>query len=93
MDSLWAGRTPRDEALSQKMDILRWNGIDICSKIRPSEAQIRALGPEFEDTWNKDFKDNPNKPLMMVAFINGFIGDPSAIDPGQYATIGAWSSK
>jgi hypothetical protein len=48
-DAYLSGRTPRDEFIASKAGaMLGWNTIDVCSKIRPTDEAISALGPEFQ---------------------------------------------
>ncbi|KAK1495304.1 GMC oxidoreductase [Colletotrichum cuscutae] len=58
---------------------LGWNGHDASSKLRPSPADIAALGPEFQAAWDKDFKDSPNRPLMIMGLFNAYFGDPATL--------------
>ena len=37
------------------------NAIDAGFKIRPTEAELKEMGPEFNDLWNRYFKDKPDK--------------------------------
>jgi alcohol oxidase len=59
----------RQGLIESKNPILGWNGIDVSSKIRPTDADVAALGPEFQAAWDKDFKDAPDRPLMLIALI------------------------
>ena len=37
------------------------NAIDAGFKIRPTEAELKEMGPEFNELYNKYFKDKPDK--------------------------------
>ena len=81
--SLWAYRTnltPRetingyqdgrfniDEAIKNTDELLGTNAMDAQGKFRPTEAEVEALGPEFKKAWDRDFKDVPDRPLMILA--------------------------
>ncbi|KAF9877216.1 alcohol oxidase [Colletotrichum karsti] len=70
---------------------LGWNGHDVSSKLRPSPADVAALGPEFQAVWDRDFKDVPNRPLMVWGLFNAFFGDPAALpDDAEYVTTAPW---
>ncbi|KAK7409602.1 hypothetical protein QQX98_008197 [Neonectria punicea] len=70
---------------------LGWNGHDASSKLRPSPADIAGLGPEFQAAWEKDFKNTPNRPLMIMGLFNAYFGDPADLpDDAEYATIAPW---
>lgn len=70
-----------DGIINQRVDAVKlctdndrltgWNGIDFSSKIRPNDdKEIDALGPEFRAAWDKDFKNNPNRPLFLLGLVN-----------------------
>jgi alcohol oxidase len=71
LDEVFGGWMDREEAMSKDIKILGWNGIDVIGKIRPTEEDVAAAGSGFREAWDQDFKNNANKPLMLVAFING----------------------
>jgi hypothetical protein len=76
-----------EEALKQKQanptrNVIGWNGLDCVGKLRP--AEVASLHPTLQNAWEEDFKPQPEKPLMLIATIAGYIGDHSAIDIGQY---------
>ncbi|KAB8303198.1 hypothetical protein EYC80_004645 [Monilinia laxa] len=91
IDSILSGRKPLAQALEEKDPKLRWNAIDISSKLRPSPSEIQALGPDFVADWERDFAPYPSKPLMLCVVINAFLGDHSLVEPGQYITIGLYT--
>ncbi|KAI7968418.1 hypothetical protein EIK77_000197 [Talaromyces pinophilus] len=62
--------------------VVSWNGLDCVGKLRPTE--VASLHPTLQNAWEEDFKPQPEKPLMLIATIAGYIGDHSAIDVGQY---------
>ncbi|RDH26413.1 GMC oxidoreductase-domain-containing protein [Aspergillus welwitschiae] len=67
--------------------IMGWNGQDASCKLRPTEADVTALGPEFEAAYARDYLHTPDKPLALMALLGGFPGDPSTVEPGQYLAI------
>ncbi|EED11964.1 glucose dehydrogenase, putative [Talaromyces stipitatus ATCC 10500] len=91
IDAVVSGRRSVEELVRNNDKILGWNTMDIACKLRPSETDIARLGPEFEKTWNRDFKKNPNKPLVLMSLINGFPGDPSTVPAGQYLGISVFT--
>ncbi|KAI8944501.1 alcohol oxidase-like protein [Xylaria longipes] len=91
-DAIHSGRTDVPSLLESKDTILGWNGIDASSKIRPTSSHVDALGPDFTAAWNRDFKDNPSKPLASMIFITGLLGDRTNTPPGQYFSIGAFTT-
>ena len=61
------GRFNIDEAIKNTDELLGTNGMDAQGKFRPTEAEVEALGPEFKKAWDRDFKDVPDRPLMILA--------------------------
>ncbi|EUC48625.1 GMC oxidoreductase [Bipolaris oryzae ATCC 44560] len=92
LDAILSGRADVAKMMENKDPILGWNGIDISSKLRPTEDEVTALGPEFREAWDRDFKDNPNVPLMLCGLVSGFLGDPTSIPAGQYVTTGTYTA-
>lgn len=82
----------RQEFIKSKDSMLGWNAIDISSKLRPSEADVASLGPEFQKAWDRDFKNHPNRPLMLMGMISCFLGDPSTVPEEQYVTVGNYTA-
>ncbi|KAK8133111.1 GMC oxidoreductase [Apiospora kogelbergensis] len=93
IDAMLAGRgRDLDTMLKNKDEMLSWNTIDFGSKIRPSEDEVTALGPEFREAWDRDFKNAPSRPLMLMATVMCFLGDPSTVPEGQYVTTGTYTA-
>ena len=61
------GRVNIDEAIRTGNELLGTNGMDAQGKVRPTEAEVEALGPEFKKAWDRDFKNATDRPLMIVA--------------------------
>ncbi|KAK2016159.1 GMC oxidoreductase [Colletotrichum eremochloae] len=92
LDDILSGRISHEEAVEKKHKMLGWNGVDVVSKIRPSEEEVKALGPEFEKAWERDFKNDPNRPVMLSGFLHGYLGDHAAIPQGQYTTAANYTA-
>ncbi|KAK8080997.1 hypothetical protein PG997_008815 [Apiospora hydei] len=91
-DAIIAGRVDMGELLQSKASILGWNAQDITCKLRPNDAEVAALGPEFQAAYERDFKDNENKPLAMMAPASAFPGPPTPdMEPSQYYTVTAFT--
>jgi hypothetical protein len=65
LDGLMSGRMSPEEAA--KIGLLGFNGIDTHAKLRPTEEEVKSLGPKFQEAWNRDYRDKPNRPLIMMA--------------------------
>lgn len=92
IDAILGGRKDVGEMLKTKDKMLGWNAIDISSKIRPTDEEAASLGPEFKKSWDRDFKEALDRPLMLLGLISGFLGDPTAIPVGQYVTAGTYTA-
>jgi alcohol oxidase len=94
IDGFLAGRKDFGESIQNNDPMLGWNAIDISSKIRPTDKEIEAMGPQFKEHWDKDFKDRPTRPVMLTGVVQSFLGDhkllPQREDgvPEQYCTVG-----
>ena len=69
-DGVNTGRVDVAELMATNASILGWNVQDVGAKLRPTDAEVEALGPAFKAVWDRDFKDDLNKPLLMMALIN-----------------------
>lgn len=63
------------------------NAIDAGFKIRPTEEELKEMGPEFNELWNRYFKDKPDKPVMFGSIVSGAYADHSLLPPGKYITM------
>ncbi|KAG6888844.1 hypothetical protein C0995_005384 [Termitomyces sp. Mi166 len=63
------------------------NAIDAGFKIRPTEEELKEMGPEFNELWNKYFKDKPDKPVMFGSIVSGAYADHTLLPPGKYMTM------
>ncbi|KAI1453894.1 GMC oxidoreductase [Annulohypoxylon moriforme] len=91
-DAIISGRLSYEDAVAQKHPHLGWNFIDLSSKLRPTDAEVAAMGPEFQAMWDKDFKDKPNRPLMLMVVSAGVLGETSGLDPGQYISLAPYTA-
>lgn len=72
LDGLVFGRMGSVEDLMKANHrMLGWNGQQIQGKVRPTDEEVAALGPEFQAAWDKDFKSTPDKPLMVFSVVAG----------------------
>ncbi|KAB5551150.1 alcohol oxidase-like protein [Coniochaeta sp. 2T2.1] len=88
MDLFYTGQRDVEQAIAEKDPMLRTNGIDYGSKLRPSEEDVERMGPEFRAYWEEHFKNEPNRPMMFCGTMAGFVyTDATAYQPGaQYFT-------
>jgi alcohol oxidase len=73
IDAIVQGRVDVGELLQTNAPILGWNAQDVTCKLRPSESEVAALGPEFQEAYDRDFKNNPSKPMTLMASLSGYV--------------------
>jgi alcohol oxidase len=44
------------------------NGIDAGSKLRPTEEELKEIGPRFNEVWKKYFESKPDKVRLFSSF-------------------------
>ncbi|KAH7014854.1 alcohol oxidase-like protein [Ilyonectria destructans] len=91
IDCILSGRSDAAKLMEEKAKILGWNSIDISAKLRPTDAEVASLGPEFQAAWDQDFKPIPDRPLMLMGVVSCFLGDPTTVPAGQYITTGNYT--
>ncbi|CAJ2509991.1 Uu.00g058910.m01.CDS01 [Anthostomella pinea] len=91
LDALAGGRVDPGELMKNNDRILSWNAQDITCKIRPSAADVASLGPDFKTAWDRDFKDVLSRPLVLLALLNVFPGDPTSVSAGQYIAVSTFT--
>ncbi|KAH8878590.1 alcohol oxidase [Thozetella sp. PMI_491] len=92
LDALVYGRmgTP-EELIKSQHPMLGWNAQEIQGKARPTEAEATTLGPEFKEAWDCEFKDHPEKPMVLFTVLGGFPGDPSLATGGPGLAISTFT--
>ncbi|KAM0263150.1 hypothetical protein ACHAQJ_001303 [Trichoderma viride] len=96
LDDMHRGQLDFNEAVEKKNPIITWNAVDLAAKFRPTDEEVVQLGQEFQDHWNRDFKDIPTKPLMLMAYVSSYLGDHKTLPeeqegPSQYMSIGMYT--
>ncbi|KAJ3475535.1 hypothetical protein NLG97_g9422 [Lecanicillium saksenae] len=96
-DELLTGREDFGKAMAEGSSKMAWNALDVGGKLRPTEEEVTQLGPVFQECWERDFKHLPSRPLMLVAFFNGYFGDvaelgESSDDHAYYMTAGTYTA-
>lgn len=80
------------ELIGKNDPLLSWNGVDVQCKLQPTNADVATLGSDFQAAWNKEFKNNPDKPVMILSIVSCFPGDPSGVPAGQYMGTATFST-
>lgn len=60
-----------EDLIKNNSKLLGWNGEQIQGKVRPTDEEVAQLGPEFREVWDNDFRDFPDKPLMVFTILAG----------------------
>lgn len=50
-----------------------WNVVDLSSKLRPTASEIEELGPEFQAIWDAEYKNAPEKPLVLMGIVSRYV--------------------
>jgi alcohol oxidase len=90
LDAFWRGQIPPEEA--REKGVLSWNGCDAHSKFRPTEEEVATFDPKLKAAWEKDYKDEARRPLMMGATVAGRLGDPSTAPEASYYSLAIYSA-
>ncbi|TFK36631.1 alcohol oxidase-like protein [Crucibulum laeve] len=64
------------------------NGLDAGIKMRPNEEDLKILGPAFEERWKTFFADAPDKPVVWIGTVSGYLGDHSIAPLRKYYSVG-----
>ncbi|KAH8812607.1 alcohol dehydrogenase, partial [Xylogone sp. PMI_703] len=91
-DCVMSGRLNLAKALKDKNPISVWNGFDLNGKVRPTEAEVEELGGDFKTLWDRDFKEQKERPLTVSGLISSFLGDPTTVPEGQYFSMAAFTA-
>ncbi|KAI1634557.1 GMC oxidoreductase-domain-containing protein [Biscogniauxia mediterranea] len=93
IDDFLLGRVPLEAARARGDPRLGWNSVDIAAKLRPTEEETLGLGAPFRDAWAKDYRDKPNRLMMLMAMVQTYIGPPALADePIQYITMAIYTA-
>jgi alcohol oxidase len=79
IDGFLASRKDFGEVIQNNDLMLGWNAVNICSKIRPTNSRIEAMGPRFKEHWDADFKDRPTHPVILTGVVQSFLGDHKSL--------------
>lgn len=87
------GRFNLEEMVKNQHKLLGWNSMDASGKFRPTEEDVAALGPQFKEAWDRDFKNAPDRPLMIIAMYLVYLGDHGTLpDDAEYVSIANWTA-
>lgn len=70
LDVVSQGRLAPEDLVKNNSPLLGYNGQDVTCKLRPTAGEVSALGPNFEEAWNRTFRDKPDKPLVLMSLLN-----------------------
>jgi choline dehydrogenase-like flavoprotein len=89
IDALIGGRLDIGKLIQENAPILGWNAMDTTCKIRPTDAEVVALGPEFQKMWDRDYKNDLNKPLALGSLVNASVPKFNPPQPKPYPFLPA----
>ncbi|KAL7800328.1 GMC oxidoreductase domain-containing protein [Trichoderma ceciliae] len=96
LDDMYRGQLDFNDAVEKKNPKVTWNAVDLAAKLRPTDEEVAQLDQEFQDHWDRDFKEQTTRPLMLLAVISSFLGDHTTLTeeqngPSQYLSIGMYT--
>lgn len=72
LDGLVFGRLgSMEDLIKNSSKLLGWNGEQVQGKVRPTDDEVAELGPAFQKVWDNDFRNFPDKPLMVFTILAG----------------------
>jgi alcohol oxidase len=71
IDAMMRGIWKAEDLITSNHGILGWNGQEATAKIRPTEEDVASFDPDLKKLWEEEYKDNPNKPLMILTLLCG----------------------
>ncbi|KAF9267964.1 alcohol oxidase [Marasmius fiardii PR-910] len=92
MDDIFHGSEKEVEPYAQQWvkegkGLMAHNGIDAGIKIRPTEKDLKELGPSFKQRWETFFQRVPDKPVMWIGVLAAYTGKDSNNPRGKYYSI------
>lgn len=88
-----SGRYNVADKVQEKDPRLGWNSMDASGKFRPTDDEVAALGPEAQAAWDRDFRNAPDRPLMIIAMYLVYLGDFATLpDDAEYVSIANWTA-
>jgi hypothetical protein len=50
-----------------------FSGVEAGVKFRPTEAELKVLGPGFRSRWESFYENQPDKPIGMLVSVAGYV--------------------
>jgi len=69
---LWSEHSLK-HAINTEDPILGWNGVDVCFKLRPRDAEVVSFSPAFQGMWKKEYREFLEKPMIYLAVVSGYV--------------------
>ncbi|KAH8667056.1 putative glucose dehydrogenase [Xylariales sp. PMI_506] len=91
LDGMAAGRVDPTSWFSTNDPRLGWNCQDAVLRVRPTDADIKRLGPHFEAAWRRDYEAIPDRPLAHLALVVAYPKDQSTVPVGQYFSFSTFT--
>ncbi|KAJ3475836.1 hypothetical protein NLI96_g11572 [Meripilus lineatus] len=62
-------------------------GLVVGSRFRPTEDELKAIGPEFETKWKEFFAPDPDKAVILMGLAALYLGLPIGLTYDKFYTI------
>ena len=82
-NALLGGVHTLDQAIENGDPNVRWNMVDVAAKIRPREADIAALGCQFQAAWEKDFRNELVCYLLCLCIQHLYVQGQKIVSTGR----------
>ncbi|KAJ6524290.1 GMC oxidoreductase-domain-containing protein [Mycena vulgaris] len=92
MDDIFRGKDEQikpfeDRWLREGKGMMAHNGIEAGIKIRPNAKDLEILGPTFSRRWQDFFVNQPDKPVMWIGPIAGYLGGTAGAAGRKFFTM------
>ncbi|KAL2290786.1 hypothetical protein FJTKL_14763 [Diaporthe vaccinii] len=60
---IYGSQETQEKLIENKHKMLGWNAQEIQGKVRPTESEVAALGPEFQAAWDREVQAEPRQAI------------------------------
>ena len=69
LDVVSDGRWPLEKLIAEAHPILSYNSVEAIVRARPTEAELVAAGPAYQALWERECRDQPDRPSFNFALL------------------------
>ncbi|KAH7303169.1 alcohol oxidase-like protein [Stachybotrys elegans] len=90
LDGIITGTFDIPGMLQRGDKITGWNCLEGTGKLRPDDKDLGHLGPQFQEVWDRDFKNQADRPLTLMVLIMG--GEEPVPEGGQHFSMSVFTA-